>query len=311
MGASVEVALSNQLIVIACLGLTLFACEESTPASGGSGGQLAATSPESGGASLGKGGSSSNKGGSSSNKGGKSSNEGGSSNGGKDSSNEGGSASEGGAGSEGGSSSEGDARSETGECVLTATEDTGWVDAATNDCKIQGAWYAYSDCTTSAEDCTTGQVPAPGSDAFPNSGGKICTSGTTVAINKEYDTKWGAGIGLNLNQPTDSEDKNPISELPHAITGFSFTISGDVVPAEVRVTYPTAQTEKTAHFKKIVKAGDYTVSFGDAAQGSWVKQEQQVDLVPGNVTAIQFQVVGADTKTIDFDFCVENLKALY
>lgn len=313
MGASVEVTLSNQLMVVACLGFALVACGESTPTSAGSGGQLAATSA-SGGSTLGKGGSS--------NRGGKSSSEGGASDGGEraneggseqsgGSSSEGGNTSEGGASSEGGSTSEGGASSEPGECALTATEDTGWIDATTNDCKVQGAWYAYSDCTTSPDDCTTDQIPEPGSDAFPNSDGRICTSGTTAEINKEYDTKWGAGIGLNLNQPTDSEDKNPISELPHALKGFSFTISGDTVPPEIRVTYPTAQTEKTAHFKKITEAGDYTVLFTDAAQGTWVKEDQQVELVPGEVTAIQFQVVGADTKTISFDFCVENLKALY
>lgn len=309
MGALVEVTLSHQLMVVVCLGFTVFACAESTPISGGTGGQFGTTAPSSGGTSA-KGGKSGDEGGASE-KGGEASNEGGSSEQSGGAGSEGGTASEGGASSEGGGTSEGGASSESGECALTATEDTGWVDATSNECKIQGAWYAYSDCTTSPEDCTVDQVPEPGSDAFPNSGGRICTSGTTAAINKEYETKWGAGIGLNLNQPTDSEEKLPISELPRALTGFSFTISGEVIPGEIRVTYPTAQTEKTAHFKKITEGGDYTALFSDAAQGTWVKEEERVELASGDVNAIQFQVVGADTKTIAFDFCVENLKALY
>ena len=91
----------------------------------------------------------------------------------------------------------------------------------------------------------------------------MCTSGTTVPISKQYDIKWGAGIGLNLNQAAGSEDKGTISALPHALKGFSFTLSANnnVDLPEIRVNFPMPTTDKTAHFKKIlVKAvGPYTV----------------------------------------------------
>jgi hypothetical protein len=198
-----------------------------------------------------------------------------------------------------------------GSCLLTPTADTGWIDAATNDCQIQGAWYSYNDCNTSPGDCTTDQIPAVGGDGFPNTGGKMCTSGTTVAINEAYETKWGAGIGLNLNQPGGDDTKNPIGTLPKTVKGFRFTLSGTKFPKELRVTFPTATTEKTGHFKKLssVTPGEYTVLFTEAAQGDWVKTP--VDLVPGEVNAIQFQICAENTAAAPFDFCVENLTALY
>ncbi|MGC4067482.1 MAG: hypothetical protein QM784_23105 [Polyangiaceae bacterium] len=159
-----------------------------------------------------------------------------------------------------------------GSCPLTPSADTGWIDGATNDCMVQGAWYSYNDCNTSPGDCTTDQKPAVGGDGFPNEGGKMCTSGTTVAINEAYETKWGAGIGLNLNQPGGDDTKNPIGTLPKAIKGFRFKLEGSAFPKELRVTFPTATTEKTGHFKKLSspKAGEYTVLFTEAAQGDWV-----------------------------------------
>jgi hypothetical protein len=198
-----------------------------------------------------------------------------------------------------------------GSCLIVPSE-TGWVDG-TNACKIQGAWFAYNDCDTSPTDCTTDQVPTVRSaDGFPNTDGKMCTSGTTADIHGDYETIWGAGIGLNLNQVADSDNKGGIGALPHALKGFSFTISGTAFPAELRVNFPTATTEKTAHFYPITKgAGSYKVLFTDANQGDWVKGDARVDLVTADINSIQFQIVAKDGGTVPFDLCVENLTALY
>jgi hypothetical protein len=138
----------------------------------------------------------------------------------------------------------------------------------------------------------------------------MCTSGTTVAINKQYELKWGAGIGLNLNQTAGSDAKGGIGALPHALKGFSFTLSGTTVPSKIRVNYPTASTEETAHYKELTAvAGNFTVLFTEVKQGTWVTTP--VALVNGDINAIQFQIVGDDENTVPFDFCVENLTALY
>lgn len=196
-------------------------------------------------------------------------------------------------------------------CLIVPNPDTGWVDGAKNDCKIQGAWYVYSDCTTSPDDCTQGQEPTPGATTgIPNTGGVMCTRGTTVPTGTDYTKKWGAGIGLNLNQqqPGDSS-KNPISLLSKPIKGFTFTLSGPVVPGKINVKFPTPATENAAHFKEITAPGTYQALFSDAVQPNWV--DAKVDLVPGNVVSVEFQVVASPTDPVPFDFCVERLSALY
>jgi len=215
----------------------------------------------------------------------------------------------GGSGPVGGSGSGGSSGS--GEGCALQPDGTGWVAADTNSCAVQGAWYYYDDCSTSPTDCTAHTAPAPDAEGFPNTGGAMCTTGVIAPVNDstEYSTKWGAGIALNLNQPVDSEDKNPIGTLPVALRGFSFTLSGNQVPSEIRVTFPTAATSETAHFKTIATgAGSYQVLFSDAAQGSWVVDAVALDST--QVNAIQFQVPSKLSVEVPFDFCVEQLAAL-
>jgi hypothetical protein len=141
----------------------------------------------------------------------------------------------------------------------------------------------------------------------------MCTSGTTAAIHKAYDTIWGAGIALNLNQEANSPDKGVIGALPHALKGFSFTLSGTGLPNELRINFPMESTAKTAHFRKLLppKADAYTVLFTEAGQGDWVTGTAKVDLVTTDINSIQFQIVADEENPKAFDFCVENLTALY
>jgi hypothetical protein len=195
-------------------------------------------------------------------------------------------------------------------CTLIPTEDTGWVAGATNTCALQGAWFAYNDCSATQTDCTKNQRPDLSAKKFENVAGKMCTSGTTAAIHGEYSLKWGAGIGLNLNQPIASDTKNRVGDLAVAVKGFSFNLSANTLEKSIRVTFPTPDTEKTAHFVEVgPESRNYTVLFANAKQDSWVTSP--VPLVAGDVIAIQFQIQGEDDRELPFDFCIEDLKALY
>lgn len=202
----------------------------------------------------------------------------------------------------------------TGSCLIIPTPDTGWVAGTSNPCGIQGAWYTYNDCDTSPGDCTLDQRPQPRTP-IQNENAKMCTSGTTVPINGDF-KKWGAGIALNLNQPpvpANENDKNPISQLLHPLKGFSFRLSGDGIPNPIRVNFPTAATADTAHFKPIVDgiAGTYQVLFSEAVQGSWVEASDRIELVHGDILEVQFQVPGEKSTNVSFNFCIEELTALY
>jgi len=70
---------------------------------------------------------------------------------------------------------------------------TGYIAPGSNSVGIHGSWFIYSDCTGAG--CATVTSPT-GTGAFPNVGGKICTSGMTGTA-ASY--AGGAGVGMELN----------------------------------------------------------------------------------------------------------------
>jgi hypothetical protein len=183
---------------------------------------------------------------------------------------------------------------------------TGWIDATTNDLGIQGPWYSYNDCKDSPGACTMNQVPAEGE--FPNTGGSMCTSGTTavVAAEAEFSAKWGAGIALDLNNSGGTTGvKQPYDAASHGVVGFSFTITG-TAPG-LRVNFPTPASAEGSHFIA-GKPGANSALFATAKQGSWVMPKSDID--PSQVLSIQFQIPSVMGSAVEFDFCVENLAPL-
>lgn len=195
----------------------------------------------------------------------------------------------------------------SGNSVPITPDPTGWVEGSTNVVGIQGAWYSYNDCTTSPGDCTMNQIPVEGS--FDNVGGKMCTSGTTAAVadQTEFSLKWGAGIGLDLNNSGGTDAmKMPYDATAHGVVGFSFTISGTNATG-LRFNITSVAAGDNSHFVSAAM-GENTVMFSDAMQGSWVTTKTPLD--PTQLLAIQFQIPSVLNQSVAFDFCVENLAAI-
>ncbi len=222
----------------------------------------------------------------------------------------GGTPSSGGTGGAAGNSGHAGSPDVVGVCSIAADPD-GWVRADSNDCGVRGPWYSYSDCTTSPENCTENLTPAE-DEPFAPDGGRMCTGGTTTPISnaEDFDVIWGAGIGLSLNQAASDAPRGTIGELPQTLIGFSFSVVGTTVPAELRILFPTPITERIEHFETITSgAGVYEVTFDGLAQGDWVTSPTQLDST--EVTAIQFHVPAKTDEAVPFDYCIENLHALY
>jgi hypothetical protein len=205
----------------------------------------------------------------------------------------------------GGASSGGSTAS--GNSVPITPDPTGWVEGRTNVVGIQGAWYSYNDCTTSPGDCTMNQIPVEGS--FDNVGGKMCTSGTTAAVadQMEFSLKWGAGIGLDLNNSGGTDAmKMPYDADAAGVVGFSFTISGTDATG-LRFNITSVAAGDNSHFVSAAM-GENTVMFSDAMQGSWVTTKTPLDTT--QLLAIQFQIPSVLNQSVAFDFCVENLAAI-
>jgi hypothetical protein len=191
--------------------------------------------------------------------------------------------------------------------VPLTVDPTGWVDKGGNTVGIQGPWYSYDDCTDSPMSCTMNHVPGTG--AFANMDGKMCTKGTTVPVKAEADfsKQWGAGIALDLNNSGGMDAmKLPYDATAAHVVGFSMTITGTAPGLRVNITSKAAGND--SHFVTAMVGGANTVLFSKAQQGSWVKTKTALD--PTMLLAIQFQIPTVMSKAVDFDFCVEGLAAI-
>jgi hypothetical protein len=185
--------------------------------------------------------------------------------------------------------------------VAIVPDDGGLVATGSNSVGIHGSWFVYSDCADlKGLNCAT--VTTPPTSDFPNSGGKMCTSGhTSMAAGA-----WGAGIALELN---DGPPQLPYDTVASGIKGFCFQLSGPTIPATtVRVAFPTQDNNDNAYFEAVNTPGQHTVLFADTAQGSWVTTPASFE--PTKVTLIQFQIPSSTTASVPWDFCIEGLTAI-
>lgn len=194
-----------------------------------------------------------------------------------------------------------------GTPVLLTVDPTGWVDKGGNSVGIQGAWYAYDDCANSPGACTLNHTPPSGS--FENTGGKMCTKGTTVAVKAEADfsKQWGAGIALDLNNSGGANgQKMPFDAQAANVIGFFMNITGTAPGLRINIT--SVPTGDDSHFITAKTPGENTVELSKVNQGSWVTAKTPLDTT--QLLAIQFQIPTVMNKAVDFDFCVEGLSAL-
>jgi hypothetical protein len=177
----------------------------------------------------------------------------------------------------------------------------GFVAPTSNTLGIHGSWFEYSDCTDlGGKNCAT--VTTPPANSFPNTGGKMCTSGMTSSATGA----WGAGVALELN---DGPPQMPYDTTAHSVNGFCFALSGSTIPSTtIRVAFPTQNNNDNAYFEAVSTPGQHTVLFSDTAQGSWVTQKSAWE--PTKVMLIQFQIPSSPTAPVPWDFCIEGLTAI-
>jgi hypothetical protein len=193
-----------------------------------------------------------------------------------------------------------------GNAVPLTVDPTGWVDKGGNTVGIQGPWYSYDDCTDSPGACTMNHTPGTG--AFDNTDGKMCTKGTTYAVKAEADfsKEWGAGIALDLNNSGGTDAmKLPFDATANHVIGFSMNITGTAPGLRVNITSQAAGDD--SHYKN-GKVGANSVLLSEVKQGTWVKMPAPLDQT--KILAVQFQIPSVMGKAVDFDFCVENLSAI-
>ena len=169
---------------------------------------------------------------------------------------------------------------------------------------INGNWFYYSDCVDLKNVNCSAQTQPPSTTGFPNTGGKMCTTGSTGTSA----SGWGAGIALELN---DTGGQQPYNATKNGVKGFCFTLSGTKLPGTtgVRVAFTTKGNNDNPYFEAVTTMGQHTVLFTDTTfgQATWETKETWD---PTTIILLQFQIPAAAPTPVPWDFCVEGLTAI-
>lgn len=223
----------------------------------------------------------------------------------------------------------------TGNVALKADKG-GFIAPDSNPLMIQGAWYAYADslgangmppgaCQTvgmhSDAECSKVIAPPPGQPFAPTdetADQKLCTEGTVETVlmlagAPDYSNMWGAGVGLDFNNPGMGAPKAPFNATAAGVTGVSFEI--DAPPtAGIRVEFPDMATNNkaaaywgatTSYGPSPVKAGVNTIKWADVKSPDAVNVPM---LDPSTLMGIQFHVPSGTAGS--YKFCLSHLTLL-
>jgi hypothetical protein len=225
------------------------------------------------------------------------------------------------------------------EVALTPNA-TGFVDDTATG--VVGAWYAYGDgndganpgvCQTTGmhmtAQCSLITAPVPGMPFAPTgtSLAQMCTSGTVAQViavvgtaaggsaMMDYSNIFGAGIGLDLNNPGldgGTGMKMPFDAASKMVIGISFDL--DVLPATgLRVEFPFGSASNPAgvwkpnktSYASPVSAGHNVLLFASVMQPSYVTAPVPFD--PTTLTSIQFHIPTSIMAAAPYAFCIDHL----
>jgi hypothetical protein len=137
-----------------------------------------------------------------------------------------------------------------GNAIALVPDQNGFVPLdKTGDTGIQGAWYAYGDgigangmppgdCQSAGHtDAECSKIDTP-VGMFTNTDGKMCTKGTvakiigktTMPLEPDYAKIWGAGIGLDLNNPGGAAGKSALDATAKGLKGIQFDLDTKPLP---------------------------------------------------------------------------------
>ncbi len=194
--------------------------------------------------------------------------------------------------------------------------DDGYIDGKSNEAGIQGHWYSYAGLDSHI-------VPEP-LTKFELKERKICTQGTTaIVVDGQFSTYYGAGIGFYLcfSGDTDSPPEFPytLSECPISslspnmhtkIAGIAFDIEANQPQKpfpEVRVIFREWRREESPYVS-ITETGARQALFRDA--NFLYPAADRSPSHTSEIHSILFQVAGLESGSLEFDFCISNLRVL-
>ena len=197
---------------------------------------------------------------------------------------------------------------------LSLTPTNGWVDGKSNAVGIQGQFFAAADSTSmigltsdfsGSRACLNGMAAKVDQQSTP-----CATLMFTPPATDCYEQYWGAEVGLNLNQPT--MGGTPVPFNASALQGFSFEISGDIVPGPSGLRFQVEGPDgKFCNYPAVkLRLGLNTVLFSDLATSCWSSGSDTAERAKSALISIEWMIVTNASSTVPFDFCVSNVRAV-
>lgn len=184
----------------------------------------------------------------------------------------------------------------------------GWVHIEENTLGIQGSIYTFRDFETNA----LGSTIYP--ESFEGVGRSFCVNGTTDVVqcdfdeNCDYETRWGAGAGMNLAEPPGGL-QGPFNATAAGVTGFSFDVAGSSVPNGSLRFKAVVASDPDSDYCIDITSGPSTILLSQLRRSCWLASPGPAP-DPTQIRAIQWQVVTNEVSYSPFDFCIGNVTAL-
>lgn len=191
----------------------------------------------------------------------------------------------------GGQGGEGGAPSEIEQCPIPYCD--GWAPGDANCANIQGAFYLFND-QESGGSSTIYAAPGTG-------GNQICVGGyVNQLLDSRYDVYWGAGFGMNLNQPAVDRPREPYDAEAASVVGFGFYV--DALPyGELRFMVRGDEF----YCSRVLTTGYSEYLLADLIKGCWEPTSTPHDY--SGLLSIEWHFVSNGQTSYDFSVCMSNL----
>lgn len=176
----------------------------------------------------------------------------------------------------------------------------GWVSRSSNCAGIQGLFWTASDSHSTITPAESADIAEP-----------ACVQGTLAqAVDADFDTFWGAALGITLNQPAPSTERLVYDATAAGVSGFRFVISGEEPAPAGRLRFNVIDEDDQNYCVPLVSAGStsghYEISFDQLRRDCWDADSTAL-VDPSRILVAQFSLVTSAEESTPFSFCVESV----
>jgi hypothetical protein len=179
----------------------------------------------------------------------------------------------------------------------------GWVSRDSNCAGIQGLYWTLSDMSSTITPVESADISMP-----------ACVQGKLAqVVDGDFDSYWGATLGLTLNQPGPTTERDVYNATAAGVSGFRFVIGGDNPPAPGRLRFNVIAEDEQIYCVPLTHGsgtkGAYEISFDQLRRSCW-NTDSTAPLDPSRILVAQFSLVTSSEDAPSYSFCVESLSAI-